>query len=596
MPMSDIFSDSDSSDDDVVHVEPPTLKAEELESYRADGRLNDKKFVMHLLRTRLFYGILQYLPHELQDDAQVVEAAIFRVSERTSNSGLISGREYYEVVNEIQYASERLRNDVSFIQSIRARLRKGPFSKLEMFDTLIPQTVIRGGPDSIRELSLAIRKGDLKAYEAHKMGLKPYMADYILHLIVRQKPQGWEHMFIDIKRRYPGVGLNVSELKEVYSNDVIFEQVVPLIRGDRDMIQNLSALFLKEQNQVKLVYLASGSSELAFYILEEAFKLAQWSNVAKHLKFDDEDDDLVMVDHSDAVISDELDGFINHLITALTMSCGEPPKKLGRLAKSAIMLNAVSSLAALLKLKAPIDDMAIREAVPHVACFRLLIMNGASVDELTLRAICQKDAVDTLKVLYSTNTVPIQSGFAFRCVFYNADRCLSFLLEQGVGCVVSRNQFKEFHGASSVKTSVKLQTLQDIMNVEDFTEFPCRCLPCKHVFNGAFLRTYLNENIPDYQATYTVCPTCKAEISEIELMSSIAASHWDKNEILAESSEKKQKIDLKRFDDKNAQELQRLKQRIAEIESQRKQIIEKAESTQKQLRDNRFMTRIKLKF
>lgn len=595
--MSDIFSDTDSSDDDTsssdddigMREPPPAMTARELESFRSDGRLNDKKIVLHLLRTRRLGTILQYLPSELQDDAEVVEAAIFRVE---------NGRVYHEAVHEIQYASERLRNDVSFIQHIRDKLRRAPVSKLETFDTMIPQNVIVNGPDSIRELSMAIRNGDLGAYETHKRSLKPYMATYVLHLIVQQKPSGWPEMFVDIKTRYPEAKLDWYEMVDtLLSNDFVFKRVVPLLRNDRDQVEGLSAELIKARDLDRLVYLSSGSAQVAGSIVREAFRHARWSNTAKRLTYDDE---VIMMDADDMVISEDFDQFVARLVERLTAANHEPPAGPEQLVTQAVQLNAVSSLTALLKLGAPVEDELVDMAIPHVETLRLLLSFGARASMDTALHMCRKDAVQCLQAVFAQENLrenkDVGTSLAAHCVWWNAPQCLSFLLSKDMGCVVGLEHFKRFTGATAVTTPAKLEQMADIMNVEDFTAFPCRCLPCQHVFHGEFLQTWVNTEIEDYAATHTTCPTCKAEIDHVEIMSISAAKHWDKNERMALDSEERQRQDLKAFHEKTREEYETLQRRLAALDARKKAISSAAEAKQKELRDNRFMPHLKLKF
>ena len=115
--------------------------------------------------------------------------------------------------------------------------------------------------------------------------------------------------------------------------------------------------------------------------------------------------------------------------------------------------------------------------------------------------------------------------------------------------------------------------------------FPCRCLPCNHVFHGDFLHTYLNEKIPDYEVTYTKCPTCKAEIENVDIMSISTAKHWDKQELLALESEKQQQKDLKAF--RSETNYESLKRKLDELDACKNEISEAAEAKQKKLRADR---------
>jgi hypothetical protein len=553
--------------------DPSYLNADDLEALRASGKLSDKELVLKLIRTQRFDTILQYLSPELQNDEKIVEAAIFRLQNG-------------EVVSEIQHASERLRKDAVFIRSIRERLRKAPVQLLASFDTMIPSCIIVNGPDSIRDLTMAIREGNATAYEKHKRDVKPYMATYVLNLIAHQKPSGWTDMFVDIKTRYPEASLQWRDMLAILlSKDTVFTQVMPLLRNDADKISKLIYELIKLRDTDRLVYLCSGSTDCAYVILEEAFRLAQWSNTAKQLTYDD-DDDLVMSDGVDMVITEELDHFIVHLIEALTVANCEPPKDLKQLVKRAVSLNALSSVAALLKLGAPLEDGLTNQAVPHACMLRLLLNFGARPDLECMMKICQYNDIQCLKTLSDKDMLGYKSHLAAYCVQWCASECLTFLLSLDVGCVVDRDVLKNFSNVSSVKTPARLEQLQDIMNVEDFTAFPCRCLPCNHVFHGEFLQTYLNEKIPDYEVTYTKCPTCKAEIKHVDIMSISAAKHWDKHELLAMESEKQQQKDLKAF--KEETNYESLKRKLDELDARKKEISEAAETNQKKLREDRY--------
>lgn len=557
-------------------VDTIELTTDDIIALRNSGELQDKENVLKLLKTRRLDSILQYLSANLQDDAEVVEAAIFRLRD---------GNVYHEAVAEIQHASERLRHDVEFVRAIRERLRKAPIPKLAAFDTMIPGGIIINGPDSIRELSIAIRNGDLKAYEKHKRNLKPYMATYVLNLIARQKPAGWPEMFVDIKTRYSEAALPLADmLAALLSNETVFTRVVPLIRGDPLKVAGLSKELIKSRDIDRLVYLSSGSTDCAGAILEEAFRLAQWSNTAKQLTYD-EDDDLVMSDGIDMVITEDLDQFIVHLVEQLTVANGEPPSGLQYLVEQAVQLNAVSSAAALLKLGAPFEDDLVEEAVPHVSMLRLLLNFGGKADLNCAMLICQKDAVHCLKAAMP-DLLWTKNRLVHLACRWHASKCLSFLLTLDACCSVDRECFKNFSNVCSVKTPARLEQLKDIMNVEDFTAFPCRCLPCNHVFHGEFLQTYLNEQIPDYEVTYTTCPTCKAEIERVGIMSISAAKHWDKHELLALESEKQQQKDLKAFKDETNYES--LKRRLDELDARKKEMNETAEANQKKLRADRY--------
>jgi hypothetical protein len=259
-------------------------------------------------------------------------------------------------------------------------------------------------------------------------------------------------------------------------------------------------------------------------------------------------------------------------------------------------LNAVFSLATLLKLGAPVEDELVSLAIPHAEMLRLLLSSGARAPPDTVLEICRKDAVECLEVVFAPEHLNIDPDAAVYCVQHNAPKCLSFLLSKDMGCVVSLEHFKRFTGAAAVSTAAKLEQMADIMNVEDFTAFPCRCLPCKHVFHGEFLHTWVNTEIQDYAATHTTCPTCKAEIDQVEIMSISAAKHWDKNERMALDSEKRQRQDLKEFHEETREEYETLQRRLAKLDARKKAISAAAEAKQKELRDNRFMPHLKLKF
>ena len=94
---------------------------------------------------------------------------------------------------------------------------------------------------------------------------------------------------------------------------------------------------------------------------------------------------------------------------------------------------------------------------------------------------------------------------------------MQFFLDQGVGDVFT---IQEFRGLpiQDLNSTLVLQE-EDYMQGEDTTTFPCKCVDCGHIFNGPFLHTWLNTNIPGYATLQHSCPMYRSDIKSIEILS-----------------------------------------------------------------------------
>jgi len=112
------------------------------------------------------------------------------------------------------------------------------------------------------------------------------------------------------------------------------------------------------------------------------------------------------------------------------------------------------------------------------------------------------------------------------------------------------------------KSHVELLTQGDIITMETSTLGPARCLPCKHVFGTPELHGWLNENDADIEQNMdpdaggllglaprfkNECPTCRATIEQVEILSDAQAKNWDKYEGMALKEEEKLKVELRDF-------------------------------------------------
>jgi hypothetical protein len=112
------------------------------------------------------------------------------------------------------------------------------------------------------------------------------------------------------------------------------------------------------------------------------------------------------------------------------------------------------------------------------------------------------------------------------------------------------------------KSHVELLTQGDIITRETSTLGPARCLPCKHVIGTPELHSWLNQNDADIEQNMdpdaggllglaprfkNECPTCRATILQVEILSAAQAKNWDKYEGMALKEEEKLKAELRDF-------------------------------------------------
>jgi len=112
------------------------------------------------------------------------------------------------------------------------------------------------------------------------------------------------------------------------------------------------------------------------------------------------------------------------------------------------------------------------------------------------------------------------------------------------------------------KSRVELLTQGDIITMETSTLGPARCLPCKHVIGTPELHSWLNQNDADIEQNMdpdaggllglaprfkNECPTCRATILQVEILSTAQAKNWDKYEGMALKEEEKLKAELDDF-------------------------------------------------
>jgi hypothetical protein len=112
------------------------------------------------------------------------------------------------------------------------------------------------------------------------------------------------------------------------------------------------------------------------------------------------------------------------------------------------------------------------------------------------------------------------------------------------------------------KSHVELLTQGDIITMETSTLGPARCLPCKHVIGTPELHSWLNQNDADIEQNMdpdaggllglaprfkNECPTCRATIEQVEILSTAQAKNWDKYEGMALKEEEKLKVELRDF-------------------------------------------------
>jgi len=154
------------------------------------------------------------------------------------------------------------------------------------------------------------------------------------------------------------------------------------------------------------------------------------------------------------------------------------------------------------------------------------------------------------------------------------------------------------------KSHVELLTQGDIITMETSTLGPARCLPCKHVIGTPELHEWLNQNDADIEQNMdpdaggllglaprfkNECPTCRATIEQVEILSDAQAKNWDKYEGMALKEEEKLKVELRDFK-KSAEYKQYVSKRKKEMRAT-------SDGIQKGYRDQRlFKSNVSLKF
>ena len=112
------------------------------------------------------------------------------------------------------------------------------------------------------------------------------------------------------------------------------------------------------------------------------------------------------------------------------------------------------------------------------------------------------------------------------------------------------------------RSRVQLITQGDTISMENYTLGPARCLPCKHVYGTPQLHGWLNQNDADIEQNMdpdaggllglpprfkNECPTCRATIVQVEILSKAQAENWDNYEGKALKEEEKLKVELDDF-------------------------------------------------
>ena len=103
----------------------------------------------------------------------------------------------------------------------------------------------------------------------------------------------------------------------------------------------------------------------------------------------------------------------------------------------------------------------------------------------------------------------------------NNKDAMQFFLNKGVGDVFTIQEFRQLP-IQELESALVLQ-VEDYMQGEDTTTFPCRCKgengQCNHIFNAPFLHTWLNTDVPNYGRLQNTCPLCRQDIESIEILS-----------------------------------------------------------------------------
>ena len=156
------------------------------------------------------------------------------------------------------------------------------------------------------------------------------------------------------------------------------------------------------------------------------------------------------------------------------------------------------------------------------------------------------------------------------------------------------------------KSKVKLFTKGDVIAMETYTLGPARCLPCKHVFGTPELHRWLNENDADIEQNMNPdlggllglaprfkneCPTCRATIVEVEILSVAQAQNWDKYESMAIEEEEKIKAELDNL--KNSAEYRQYVSNVSAAEIALKHAQEKLEEEERKGKEMRKEMRAK---
>ena len=160
------------------------------------------------------------------------------------------------------------------------------------------------------------------------------------------------------------------------------------------------------------------------------------------------------------------------------------------------------------------------------------------------------------------------------------------------------------------KSHVKLLTQGDIIMMETSTLGPARCLPCKHVFGTPELHQWLNQNDKDIEQNMdpdaggllglaprfkNECPTCRATIKQVEILSLTQAKKWDMYEGMALKEEKKLKAELRDF--KKSAEYKQYVSNVSTAKIALKYVQEKLEGEKKILqKEERNIAKIALKY